>query len=272
MASRREFLQKSLLAGIGITVLGKSALRAGETPEAEVKIVGGSIQYTLPKLAYDYSALEPWIDARTMEIHYSKHHQAYVDNLNKALAKKSSGEPGTTIGQVTEITEVSSVDTPADSLSGRADLELLLSNISKEEAVIRNNAGGHWNHTFFWDIMRPAKDCPTPNAPAEKLAAHISNTFGSFDEFKTKFTQAAKDRFGSGWAWLILKDGQLQITSTPNQDNPLMDVAEVQGKPLLGLDVWEHAYYLKHQNVRADYIKDWWNVVNWDKVGDLYQK
>ena len=273
MTTRREFLQKSLLAGIGVTVLGKSVLRAGENPEAKIQLAGGSIQYTMPQLPYEFNALEPWIDARTMEIHYSKHHQAYVDNLNKALAKKNNAAVDAGgLGQSSMIGEVSSVDTPADSLSGRADLELLLSGISKEEAVVRNNAGGHWNHTFFWDIMRPAKNNPTPNIPNGKLADHLARSFGSFDDFKTKFNQAAKDRFGSGWAWLIMKDGELEITSTPNQDNPLMDVADVHGKPILGLDVWEHAYYLKHQNVRADYINDWWNVVNWDKVSEFYGK
>lgn len=272
MASRREFLQKSLLAGIGITVLGKSALQAGENNASAEQVVVAATQFTLPKLPYAYDALEPWIDKRTMEIHYTKHHQAYVDNLNKALLKRETPGQQTTIGVNAPVTEISSVDTPNDSLSGRIELEALLANVSKEEPVIRNNAGGHWNHTFFWDSMRAAKDNPSPNVPNGKVAQQIDRNFGSFEEFKTKFTQAAKDRFGSGWAWLVMKDGELQITSTPNQDNPLMDVAEVQGKPLLGLDVWEHAYYLKHQNVRANYINDWWNVVNWDKVSELYAK
>lgn len=273
MASRREFLQKSLLAGIGITVLGKSALQAGEhESNGQVQnAVQAMYQFSLPRLPYEYDALEPWIDKRTMEIHYSKHHQAYVDNLNKALAKKGEAQPEG-LRQNPGISEISSVDTPQDSLAGRVELEALLAKISGEEAAVRNNAGGHWNHTFFWDSMRAAKSNPTPNAPSGKLAQQITRNFGSFEDFKTKFGQAAKDRFGSGWAWLIMKDGELQITSTPNQDNPLMDVAEVQGKPLLGLDVWEHAYYLKHQNVRANYINDWWNVVNWDKVTELYSK
>lgn len=273
MTSRREFLQKSLLAGIGITVLGKSALQAGENNQPAEKSVAAPLQFSLPKLPYGYDALEPWIDKRTMEIHYTKHHQAYVDNLNKALAKKTektSGEETITINP--GVTEISAVDTPQDSLAGRVELENLLSKISGEEAVIRNNAGGHWNHTFFWDSMRAAKSNPSPNVPGGKLGQHINRNFGSFDAFKTQFAQAAKDRFGSGWAWLIMKDGELQITSTPNQDNPLMDVAEVQGKPLLGLDVWEHAYYLKHQNVRANYINDWWNVVSWEKAEELYAK
>lgn len=272
MASRREFLQKSLLAGIGITVLGKSALHAGGSNESAEQMVVNAAQFSLPRLPYGYDALEPWIDKRTMEIHHTKHHQAYVDNLNKALAKKTpEGQPvGITIAA--PVTEVSAVDTPQDSLAGRVELEALLSKISSEDVAVRNNAGGHWNHTFFWDSMRAAKQNPSPNVPTGKVAQQIDRNFGSFEEFKTKFAQAAKDRFGSGWAWLVMKDGEFQITSTPNQDNPLMDVAEVQGKPLLGLDVWEHAYYLKHQNMRANYINDWWNVVNWDKVSELYAK
>jgi Fe-Mn family superoxide dismutase len=272
MTSRREFLQKSLLAGIGITVLGKSALNARENNEAPEQLVAAATTFSLPKLPYSYDALEPWIDKRTMEIHYTKHHQAYVDNLNKALAKKDpEGKPGA-VQVAAPVSEISAVDTPADSLAGRVELENILAKISGEEAAVRNNAGGHWNHTFFWDSMRAASKNPSPNVPSGKVAQHIDRVFGSFEEFKTKFGQAAKDRFGSGWAWLILKDGELQITSTPNQDNPLMDVAEVQGRPLLGLDVWDHAYYLKHQNVRANYINDWWNVVNWDKVAELYAK
>lgn len=272
MASRREFLQKSLLAGIGITVLGKSVLRAGENELTTVKNIVGPVQFSIPKLPYEYDALEPWIDKRTMEIHYSKHHQAYVDNLNKALAKKETPPPVNEVGNPTGLAEVASVDMVDDSLAGRNELEQILAKISGEAAAIRNNAGGHWNHTFFWDSMRPAGQNPTPNVPGGKLAEHIKRSFGSFDDFKTKFGQAAKDRFGSGWAWLILKDGELQISSTPNQDNPLMDDVEVQGKPILGLDVWEHAYYLKHVNVRANYINDWWNVVNWDKANELYSK
>lgn len=272
MASRREFLQKSLLAGIGITVLGKSALQAGANNESAQQMVVAATQFTLPKLPYAYDALEPWIDKRTMEIHYTKHHQAYVDNLNKALAKRETTEQPTTVGVSAPVTEISSVDTPNDSLAGRVDLEAILAKVSGEQPAVRNNAGGHWNHTFFWDSMRSAKANPSPNVPNGKVAQQIDRNFGSFEEFKAKFAQAAKDRFGSGWAWLVMKDGELQITSTPNQDNPLMDVAEVQGRPLLGLDVWEHAYYLKHQNVRANYINDWWNVVNWDKVSELYEK
>lgn len=275
MTSRREFLQKSLLAGIGLTVLGKSALEAGNNTEAAHVLAPAKFKFSLPQLPYAYDALEPWIDKRTMEIHYTKHHQAYVDNLNKALDKKNEEQPGAsglTIPMPPGMLEASAVDTPADSLAGRAELEALLKNVSNEDPAIRNNAGGHWNHTFFWDSMRPAKKNPTPNVPAGKLKQHIEMTFGTFEEFKNKFAQAAKDRFGSGWAWLVKHEGNLVITSTPNQDNPLMDVAELFATPIIGLDVWEHAYYLKHQNVRADYINDWWNVVNWDRAAMLYEK
>lgn len=270
MSSRREFLQKSLLAGIGITVLGKSVLEAGNNTQPQINSVGGTMLFSLPKLPYAYDALEPWIDKRTMEIHYSKHHQAYVDNLNKALAKKNNTPPTTELTPAGELATVVSEDNVDDSLSGRTDLELLLAKISAEDPAVRNNAGGHWNHSFFWEVMRPTSENPVPNIPTGDLMDNITKTFGSFDEFKNKFGQAAKDRFGSGWAWLISQDGKLVISSTPNQDNPLMDVADVKGKPLLGLDVWEHAYYLKHQNVRANYINDWWNVVNWEKVNQLY--
>lgn len=273
MASRREFLQKSLLAGIGVTVLGKSALDAKTFFAADAKITDVLFLFSLPKLPYAYDALEPWIDKRTMEIHYSKHHQAYVDNLNKARAKaQAASQESGSIPANPVIGEISSIDTPTDSLAGRTELEDILRSAFKAEPAIRNNAGGHWNHTFFWDIMRAPAQSPNPNGPSGKLADDINQTFGDFEKFKLQFSQAAKDRFGSGWAWLIKQDGQLKITSTPNQDNPLMDVAEMQGTPLLGLDVWEHAYYLKYQNVRADYIAGWWNLVNWDKVNEHYMK
>jgi len=273
MASRREFLQKSLLAGIGVSVLGKSVLNAKSGSSPEEKLIADLFLFTLPKLPYGYDALEPWIDQRTMELHYTKHHQAYVDNLNKARAKAQAAS-AESVGVVSNPStgEIASVDTPNDSLAGRTELEDILRSASRQDIVIRNNAGGHWNHTFFWDIMRPAAQCPAPNVPADKLADHINRTFGSFEKFKEQFTAQAMGRFGSGWAWLVKKEDNLVLTSTPNQDNPLMDTAEVQGTPLLGLDVWEHAYYLKHQNLRAEYIKAWWNVVNWDKVNELYRK
>ena len=196
--------------------------------------------FTLPALPYASNALEPHIDARTMEIHHGKHHNAYVTNLNNAIA-----------------------GTDAENLS----IEDICKNISKYPAPVRNNGGGHYNHSLFWSIMGPNAG----GAPTGKLADAINAAFGSFDEFKTKFNAAATGRFGSGWAWLI-KDasGKLAITSTPNQDNPLMDVAEVKGTPLLGLDVWEHAYYLNYQNRRPDYCAAWWNVVNWNEVAKRF--
>jgi Fe-Mn family superoxide dismutase len=197
--------------------------------------------FELPKLAYAYDALEPHVDARTMEIHHTKHHQAYVNNLNAALA-------GT-----------------ADE---NASLEDLMSRISKLPAAVRNNGGGHFNHSLFWEIMAPNAG----GAPSGDLAAAINAAFGSFDKMKEDFNKAAATRFGSGWAWLVIHDGKLAITSSPNQDNPLMDLAEVKGTPILGLDVWEHAYYLNYQNRRPDYINAWWNVVNWDVVAAKFKK
>lgn len=198
--------------------------------------------FTLPALPYAFNALEPHIDARTMEIHHGKHHNAYVTNLNNAVAGK-----------------------PEENLS----IEEICANISKYSAAVRNNGGGHYNHSLFWTIMGPNAG----GAPTGALADAINAAFGNFDEFKTKFNAAATTRFGSGWAWLI-KDasGKLAITSTPNQDNPLMDIAEVKGTPLLGLDVWEHAYYLNYQNRRPDYCAAFWNVVNWSEVAKRFAK
>lgn len=195
--------------------------------------------FTLPALPYNHDALEPYIDKQTMEIHHGKHHQAYVDNLNKALA-----------------------GTEHENKS----LEDLLKNISALPAAVRNNGGGHWNHTFFWESMAPHAG----GTPSGELVDAINSAFGSFDAFKEKFATAGATRFGSGWAWLIIKDGKLEVSSTPNQDNPLMDVAEVKGTPILGVDVWEHAYYLKYQNRRPEYLNNFWNVVNWAKVAERY--
>jgi Fe-Mn family superoxide dismutase len=197
--------------------------------------------FTLPALPYPHDALEPHIDARTMEIHHGKHHQAYVDNLNKAI----SGTP-----------------------SENKSLEELVKMAGSISPAVRNNGGGHWNHSFFWEIMGPKAG----GQPSGNVAAAITSAFGSFDAFKEKFNNAGLTRFGSGWAWLIVKDGKLEISSTPNQDNPLMDVAEVKGTPILGADVWEHAYYLKYQNKRADYLNAFWNVVNWKKVDEHFAK
>ncbi len=196
--------------------------------------------FTLAPLPYAPDALEPHIDTTTMQIHHGKHHQAYVDNLNKAIA-----------------------GTPNENKS----LEELVAAAGTISPAVRNNGGGHWNHTFFWNILGPNAG----GNPSGKLADAINSTFGSFDAFKEKFNAAGVGRFGSGWAWLVVKDGKLEITSTPNQDNPLMDVAEVKGTPVLGVDVWEHAYYLKYQNRRAEYLAAFWNVINWKKVEELYE-
>jgi Fe-Mn family superoxide dismutase len=198
------------------------------------------MSFTLPKLTYDYKALEPHIDAQTMEIHHTKHHQTYVDKLNAAI----KGTP----------------------LEGKS-LEDLMKNISELPPAVRNNGGGHYNHSLFWNLMKPSGGGPATGAVGDA----IKSSFGSFDTFKEKFNEAAVNRFGSGWAWLVAKDGKLQIASTPNQDNPLMNVAEVKGTPVLGLDVWEHAYYLKYQNRRPEYVSQWWNTINWDAVNKLLQ-
>jgi len=196
--------------------------------------------FTLPELPYAYNALEPHIDARTMEIHHSKHHNAYVTNLNAALA-------GT-------------------EWEGKS-LEELMANMSKLPAAVRNNGGGHWNHSFFWQIMAPNAG----GAPSGAVAAAITAELGGFDKFKEDFAKAGATRFGSGWAWLSVNaDKKLVVSSTPNQDNPLMDIAEVKGTPILGVDVWEHAYYLHYQNRRPDYLSAFFNVINWAEVEKRY--
>lgn len=195
--------------------------------------------FELPKLPYEYTALEPHIDARTMEIHHSKHHNAYVTNLNAAVA-----------------------GTDAEKLS----IEEICKNISKYPMPVRNNGGGHYNHSLFWTILSG-----TPSKPSAKLEAAINTDLGGMDKFKEEFNKAATTRFGSGWAWLLVQNGKLVISSTPNQDNPLMDVADVKGTPILGLDVWEHAYYLHYQNRRPDYCAAFWNIVNWEEVSKRYE-
>ncbi|MFZ2432032.1 MAG: superoxide dismutase [Lutibacter sp.] len=198
-------------------------------------------QFTQAPLPYAYDALEPFVDAQTMEIHYTKHHAGYVTNLNKAL--KEAG------------------------MENNTDMNAILGNISKYSTAIRNNAGGHYNHTLFWNVLTPNKDTKL----SANLAAAIETTFGSMEAFKTQLTQAAATRFGSGWAWLVVTpENKLVICSTPNQDNPLMDDAPVKGTPIFGIDVWEHAYYLKYQNKRGDYLQAIWNVVNWEEVSRLY--
>ena len=196
--------------------------------------------FTLADLPYDYDALEVSIDARTMEIHHTKHHQAYINNLNAAIDGTENADKS---------------------------LEELIANAGAISPAVRNNGGGHWNHAFFWEIMTG----DSMGAPTGALADDINATFGSFDEMKAKFNNAGATQFGSGWAWLsVSAEGKLQISSTPNQDNPLMDVAAVKGQPILGLDVWEHAYYLRYQNLRPAYMQAWWDVVNWNKVSELY--
>ncbi len=200
------------------------------------------MSFVLPALPYATDALEPHIDKMTMEIHHGKHHQAYVDNLNKALA-----------------------GTGSENIA----LEDLMKSISKFPMAVRNNGGGHYNHTLYWSIMSPNGG----GNPSGDLAKAIDAAFGSFDEFKKKFAEAGATRFGSGWAWLCVKaDGSLCVCSTPNQDNPLMDIAECPGSPILGMDVWEHAYYLKYQNKRPDYIAAFWNVINWTAVAERFAK
>ncbi len=196
--------------------------------------------FELPQLPYDFNALEPHIDAKTMEIHHGKHHNAYVTNLNKAIE--------------------------GSDLEGK-NLDELMKNISSAPTAVRNNGGGHFNHSLFWTVLSPNGG----GEPTGELAEAIKSKFGSFADFKEEFNKAASTRFGSGWAWLTVdSSGKLQVSSTPNQDNPVMDVAEVQGTPILGLDVWEHAYYLNYQNKRPDYISAFWNVVNWEEVSTRY--
>jgi Fe-Mn family superoxide dismutase len=239
-SNRREFISKTVKGGLALSI-GLSAaapLLASCAPAKKINTSAIKTGFDQQPLPYKYDALENVIDAMTMEIHYSKHAAAYSKNVkDAALAEK--------------------VDT-------NNPLEDVLTNISKFSAKMRNNGGGHYNHEMFWQCMRPKQ---TGNAPTGNLQLAIVKTFGTVDEFKKQFADAGKNRFGSGWAWLYIDAAKnLKIGSTPNQDNPLMDVSDIKGFPILALDVWEHAYYLKYQNKRADYIDNWWNVVNWDYV------
>lgn len=235
--SRRKFIQNSLKATI-VTSLGSSLIQHTEASASNLDSSNSSsfaLQFSQIALPYAYNALEPSIDAMTMDIHYNKHHSAYVKNVNEAIA--------------------------ADKISFATEKEFF-ANASKLSPKAKNNGGGVWNHNFFWQVMGPSKGA----APDGKVADALNGAFGSFDKFKEQFTQAAMTRFGSGWAWLVSDNGKLKIGSTPNQDNPLMDSSELKGTPLLALDVWEHAYYLKYQNKRNEYVANWWNVVNWSDV------
>jgi superoxide dismutase, Fe-Mn family len=227
-----------VLSALALPALGVAA----HLPAAATQAAPAAVAFTLAPLPYAADALEPAIDAKTMEIHHGKHHQSYVDNLNKAVAETAA-------------------------LRGMR-LEQIVARAGTFSQKVRDNAGGHWNHTFFWETMAPA-GAGGEMSPALQQA--ISAEFGSLDELKAKFKEAGTGQFGSGWVWLIVgADGKLAIASTPNQDNPLMDVAETRGTPILGNDVWEHAYYLKYQNRRGDYLDGWWQVVNWAKVSERH--
>lgn len=236
--SRRKFIQSTLKATVA-TTLGSSFIvsaNAGNRPGSIMdNDVTGALQFSQVALPYAFNALEPNIDTLTMDIHYNKHHTAYIKNVNEAI--------------------------PAESIAYGSEKEFF-SNASKLSAKARNNGGGAWNHNFFWLIMKPEGG----GVPGGKVGEAINHAFGSFDKFKEQFTAAAMGRFGSGWAWMVKDGNTLKIGSTPNQDNPLMDVSDFKGTPLLALDVWEHAYYLKYQNKRAEYVANWWNTINWDEV------
>ena len=244
--SRRNFILNTGKAGLGL-VLATPTLTSLANGSKVITIKGGNsdIGWQQSPLGYAYKAMEPAIDATTMEIHYTKHAATYAKSLAEAVKEEQVN-------------------------TGSTSLEELLKNISKYSTKMRNNGGGHYNHEMFWKSLKAPAD---GNAPTGKLAQMITKDFGSLEAFKNQFNEAAKTRFGSGWAWLVYtNDKKLVVTSTPNQDNPLMNVAEVKGVPVLGLDVWEHAYYLKYQNKRPDYINAWWSVVNWEYVGKRFEK
>jgi len=247
--SRRSFLKKSAIAALGIGVANTiklDGLNAATITEEPVW-PGPEDAFQLPALGYDYAALEPYIDATTMQIHYSKHHQTYVTKLNEAIEK-------------------------APELKGKSLKDLIMHINDMPEGVrnaIRNHGGGHWNHSFFWKLMSPkAKE----SLMSDNLRMAMEAKWQNMDTLKAEFNKAATGVFGSGWAWVIKDEAKvLHIVSTPNQDNPMMDIAAQRGKPIMGIDVWEHAYYLKHQNKRADYINDFWNVIDWKQVSDWYE-
>lgn len=236
---RTNYLKRLMLATIALLTV--VMINAGNPEMSTSAIPEGAVPAEFPALPYGYDALEPYIDARTMEIHYDRHHRAYYTNFVNAIK-----------------------GTPLETMK----LADIFASISKETDAIRNNGGGFYNHVFFWENLGTGSA-----GPSDELAAAINSAFGSFDKFREAFNNAAKTRFGSGWAWLYLtSDKKLAVGSTPNQDNPLMDVSTIKGAPLLALDVWEHAYYLKYQNKRADYVDAFWNVVNWEEVSKRYQQ
>ncbi|ERM82891.1 superoxide dismutase [Rhodonellum psychrophilum GCM71 = DSM 17998] len=244
--SRRSFISQSskatLALGIGSTMVGSSFLAACGSPGEKEQKITLSTGFEQTPLGYDYTSLEPNIDAMTMEIHYTKHAAAYAKNLGEAVSEEG--------------------------VDASKPLEDVLMNISKYSTKMRNNGGGHYNHELYWKIMKPNAG----GKPEGVLAEAINSSFGSFEAFVEQFETAGKTRFGSGWAWLVLdKSNKLAVGSTPNQDNPLMDVSEFQGIPLMGIDVWEHAYYLNYTSDRAGYISNWWNVINWDLVSERYE-
>jgi superoxide dismutase, Fe-Mn family len=238
--NRRKFIYSvaAISAASAIEPFAKSIYNISNKNERSKNIMA---KFELPALPYSYDALEPYIDKMTMEIHHDKHHAAYVNNLNKAVE-------GTEMATKT--------------------LDELIMNISKYPMAVRNNGGGHWNHSLFWTLMKKNGG----GEPTGPLADSIKSSFGSFDEFKKQFSNAGATRFGSGWAWLVVQNGKLAIGSTPNQDNPLMDISDFKGTPVLGLDVWEHAYYLKYQNKRPEYIENWWNVINWAEASKRFSE
>jgi superoxide dismutase, Fe-Mn family len=235
--TRRKFVSNTIKLTMGAT-LGSSLIVEAACSSKVISSTASlptSLQFTQLALPYEKNSLEPYIDALTMDIHYSKHHTAYVKNVNDAIA--------------------------SENISYQSETEFF-ANTSKLSAKARNNGGGAYNHNFFWMVMKPNGG----GAPSGKIADAINGSFGSFEKFKEQFALAGMSRFGSGWAWLIKDNDKLKIGSTANQDNPLMDISDFKGTPLLALDVWEHAYYLKYQNKRNEYIANWWNVVNWDEV------
>jgi Fe-Mn family superoxide dismutase len=231
------------LAAVMLTACAQTAMRPPAALSPVAAVTAPSVAQAFPQapLPYAADALEPVIDRATMEIHFGRHHKAYHDAFNNFAA--------------------------ANPELARLTLQDILAKVSLRPAVVRNNAGGIWNHAFFWKSMAPAGE---RGAPSPELLARINADFGSLENLRKQFNQAGTGRFGSGWAWLVVKDGKLLVSSTPNQDNPLMDVAEVRGTPILGNDVWEHAYYLKYQNRRADYLTAWWEVVNWNEVNKRF--